>query len=359
MSEGDRIESHALRGLVDDASLLVGIQAAVAYRGRVATCALGVGGTGRPITDERRLRIHCTGKPYTALALLHLLSEAGIDPAEPLGTRLGRAVPGLPAHCAEYSVLDLLSHRTNLIEPKGLDVPGLGVAEIVRAVEGRAHAYPPAFLGYSEMATWIVVSRVVEHALGRPVAPLIQTLLAEDLALERTTFGVTGGDAALLATEVEVNVRLRDRRRIPMLAERNPEAVGRFEPAAGGYSTASDLVSFWSQITRGSGDIGGPTAPARMMLHHRRGRTFDHGVKLTCDFGPGVMRGLPDHWGDCGLSDDSYGHSGLMGASFAFVEPEEEIVGAAIFLGMSDVETHRTYLRPLVVQELLRWGRRL
>ena len=59
-------------------------------------------------------------------------------------------------------------------------------------------------------------------------------------------------------------------------------------------------------------------------------------LQRECEFGLGFMTNLVDHRFGVECSPESFGHSGNVGSSFAFADPERHLAVAVIFNGIVD-----------------------
>jgi hypothetical protein len=123
-----------------------------------------------------------------------------------------------------------------------------------------------------------------------------------------------------------------------MLSDAVPEFLEAFDPAVGAYSNAGDLARYWNQVGEAIAEdstVGLPGILAAQ-ARQRRGPTFDSGLDRICDFGLGVMVNLSQHWDGVQLSSRSIGHSGYLGTSFGFHDPDLGVSVGCIVLGIKD-----------------------
>ncbi len=82
-----------------------------------------------------------------------------------------------------------------------------------------------------------------------------------------------------------------------------------------------------------------------------RPRVFDEVLDRECEYGLGFMTDLAHHAFGPVCSPSSFGHSGNVGSSFAFADPEHDLAVAVVFNGIVDSES--SFLRrPAVVGSL-------
>ena len=108
------------------------------------------------------------------------------------------------------------------------------------------------------------------------------------------------------------------------MLERGQRMCTEVNPAHGGYTTADDLARLYALLrpTRRRRPplpaVVGHPAP----VHHLDGPDrFDEVLDRDCEYGLGFMTGLAGHAFGRWCSPSSFGHSGNVGASFAFADP--------------------------------------
>lgn len=348
-------------GIVGAKQLAIGVQISIRCQGQERLLVRGTGGTSRDLTPVSRLRVYCAGKPITALALSRELGSHGIGLDERIGDHLGEVLAPYPSHISDYTFADLLSHSTTMTNPVGKKIirapesamPQLMLDGVTRTASGG--------IGYSEIAAWRMLCWAVESTTGRPAAEVIRQEIREYIGLEHTTVGMTEDDIATAI--VEPNVTLQHGERIPMLAETSRSRLGYFEPGVGTMSTASDLSRFY-EWTMNPMTPQGETDPATValidrMVTHRRERIYDAGFLRECSFGLGLMVDLEDHHYGSSTSTAAYGHSGLIGTAFGFADPAADLAVGVILVGITDEESTGTYLRPTLVDNIVRTAARI
>ncbi len=343
-------------GIVEAGQLAIGVQISIRCGGKELRLTRGTGGTGRALVPESRLRVYCAGKPITAFALTRQLVVHGIDLDEPIGDHLGDTLAGYPPHVARYTFIELLSHATTMTNPVGKKIiraPDSALSQLM--IEGVSRTATGG-IGYSEIASWRLLCWAVEAITGRPAEEIIRGEIRDSIGLQHTTVGMTEEVAATAI--VEPNVTLQHGERIPMLAEVTPRRLGYFEPGVGTMSTASDLSRFyeWTMNPVTPDGTTDPTSVAllKRMRTHRRERLHDAGFLRDCTFGLGLMVELEDHHYGRSTSPEAYGHSGLIGTAFGFADPAADLAVGVVLVGITDEESTGTYLRPTLVDNIVR-----
>jgi CubicO group peptidase (beta-lactamase class C family) len=148
---------------------------------------------------------------------------------------------------------------------------------------------------------------------------------------------------------IGVNDDMRKQGRFPMLFERSVRVCLETNPAHGGYTTAHDLSRFYSALLARLDDgaaLDGsrvdalpPADVLREFVSPARAVTYDRVLDRECSYGLGFMTDLRRHaFGDA-CSPTTFGHSGNIGSSFGFADPERGLAVGAVVNGLVDHET--------------------
>jgi CubicO group peptidase (beta-lactamase class C family) len=114
-------------------------------------------------------------------------------------------------------------------------------------------------------------------------------------------------------------------------------------PAHGGYTTARDLARFYDALLERLADSTGSEASndalprpdvLRMFCSTARPPVYDEVLDRVCPYGLGFMTELDQHAFGDDCSPSSFGHSGNVGASFAFADPERDVAVGVVFNGL-------------------------
>ena len=137
-----------------------------------------------------------------------------------------------------------------------------------------------------------------------------------------------------------------------MMFERSERVCTETNPAHGGYSNAGDLATFYSALLAGLSDDGSPALPSAATLREFcrtvRPPTFDVVLDRVCPYGLGFMTSLDQHAFGEACSPNSFGHSGNVGTSFAFADPDHGLAVGVVLNGLVDYETAFLRRRALV-----------
>ena len=341
-----------LQKQIDEGLFTPGAQLVVEVQGeRVLDLALGDDGIGRPMSPEHVLRVYCTIKPVTALAIARLVDADAISLDEPLVTRL----PDLRSLAGGVSLRHLLSHTAGLHRPAAVQMELL-TPEGRRDAIARAQRPSDWRLGvdaaYSEAAAWHVLGWLLEAVTGEPLREHLRRTVLDPLELHSTWVGMTAQEYQEVVPRLGVNVDRQNLNNFPILFERGRRVCMETNPAHGGYTNARDLASFYSALLSprdGEGAVLGLSASTlERFCSPARPRTYDLILGRECDYGLGFMTDLSDHAFGSRCGTGSFGHSGNVGASFAFADPARDLAVGVVFNGVVGSETAFLRRRSLV-----------
>jgi CubicO group peptidase (beta-lactamase class C family) len=333
----DRLEYE-----LDEGLFTRGAQVVVDVGGeRLLDVALGDNGLGTSVTSDHVFRVYCTIKPLLAVLVARLVEDGACALDEPLVAHLPEM------RCLEGGVTlrHVMTHTAGLHTLMGVSMeiaPPNRRREIMERI-----AKPVAWrvgrdAGYSEFAGWQVLGWLVEAVTHEPLRDYMRTRLLEPLGLAHTFIGMTHDEYVRIAPLIGVNCDVRNLQMFPMLYERTERVCADTNPAHGGYTNARDLATFYSALlARRAGD-GSDALPSGPTLDEFcttvREPVFDVVLDRVCPYGLGFMTSLEQHaFGDtCGPA--SFGHSGNIGTSFAFADPDRDLAVGVVFNGLVSYE---------------------
>ena len=346
-----------IEGEVEEGIFTRGAQVSVRVGGEeLFSSALGEAGNGTPMTAGSVLRVYCAIKPVTALAVARQVDAGTLDLDEPLHERL----PDVRA-LADGAVT--LRHVLN--HTAGIHVPGALEVEMV------APAKRPAYLdaaprepgwhvgidaGYSEIFGWDVLGRLLEQVTGEPLGQHLRSAVLEPLGLTSTWIGMTPDEYRALLPRIGVSYDMRTDRAYPLLLERGERMCTEVNPAHGGYSTASDMSRLYARVLDGLAAEDAPPglpSPDTLATFTTAARpvTYDVVLDRPCEHGLGFMTALKGHAFGAACSPRSFGHSGNVGATFAFADPDYDLAVGVVFNGVVDHES-AVLRRPALVRAI-------
>jgi CubicO group peptidase (beta-lactamase class C family) len=336
-------------------SFCTGAQVYVSCRGEVLMdAAFGCDGLGRPMTTETLSAVYCTIKPMIAVVVLLAEQDGALHRDMALGEVL--ELDANPA-IASVRLRDLLTHRAGLHTVPSL-LAGFSppAARHLLAMNAR----PPegwnrdADAAYSEWLGFYLLALALRQCTGVELRDALRERLLEPL-------GIAGEvSLGLDAEELErigVNVDLREEPATPLLVERVPWFAGDRDPALSGFATMRALGVFYEWVLATlDGRQTSPLEPDRLRqaCTPQRPVVFDQVLNLEADWGLGFMTGL----GRLGFgphpSERAVGHTGQVGTSIAFCDPEHELAVALLYNGVIDQQVGVEERRPAIVTEIYR-----
>ncbi len=346
----DRLERE-----VDEGLFSRGAQVAVMVKGeQVFSLALGETGTGSRMTTTTVSRVWCTIKPILAVALAGAVDEGVVDLDEPLDGRL----PTVRSLQGGVTATHVLTHTAGLHLAGGVQMETVAPAKRRSVIE--AMPRPPGWrvgtdAAYSEYCGWQVLGWLLEDATGEELRPYLRRTILDPLGMHDTWIGMTANQFRTVLPRLGVNFDLRELQGFPMLIERSERMCTETNPAHGGYTTAADLACFYSALLQRLAGHGPDSLPSPATLKRfcstARPPVHDAVLDRVCSYGLGFMTSLADHAFGTMCSPTSFGHSGNVGSSFAFADPDHDLAVAVVFNGIVDHET--AFLRrPVLVKAL-------
>jgi CubicO group peptidase (beta-lactamase class C family) len=309
---------------------------------RLLDVAVGDNGLGDPMTPEHILRVYCTIKPLLTIVVAGLVEDGVVTLDEPLSGRL----PELQSVEGGVTLRHVLTHTAGLHTLMGITMdmaPASKRRDIVSRVARPIGWRLGHDAGYSEYAGWHVIGWLVESLTGEPLRGYLRRRLIEPLGLTSTYVGMTHDEFTSVLPRLGVNRDLRKQGSFPILFERSERVCTETNPAHGGYSNARDLAGFYSALLARLAGGGSPVLPSATTLaafcRTSREPTFDVVLDRMCPFGLGFMTSLDQHAFSELCSPTSFGHSGNVGTSFAFAEPDRALAVGVVLNGLVDYET--------------------
>ena len=304
---------------------------------RVLDVALGDAGTGEAMSSEHIFRVYCTIKPFLTIAVAQQVEAGAVLLDEPLE----RHLPNVAGLSDGVTLRHVLTHTAGLHTLQGLPMELVKPENRRRIVERTRR--PTAWrvgidAAYSEYGAWNVLGFLVEELTGEPLREHLRTHVIEPLGLHDTYIGMTPAQFRAVLPRLGVNHDMRDLQSFPMLFERTERVCVETNPAHGGYTTARDLARFYSGLLDGLAGEGVDALPSPDVLYAFcstvREPVYDQVLDRICPYGLGFMTELDQHaFGDA-CSPSSFGHSGNVGSSFAFADPERALAVGVVFNGL-------------------------
>jgi CubicO group peptidase (beta-lactamase class C family) len=278
----------------------------------------------------------------SAVAVAGLVEEGVLD----LDAPLDQVLPGLGCLEGGVTARHVLTHTAGLHTTSAMELEMLSPErrldhlQKVRRPTGWRLGHEAA---YSEQVGWTVLGMAVEAVGGESLRTALRQRVLDPLGLADTWIGMTGADHVRVHDRLGVNVDLRKDASFPLLWERSPAACLHANAAHGGYSTATDLARFYAALLERLGGSGPTALPSSSTLADftapARGPMWDPVLERECDYGLGFMVDLPNHHFGRTPSASAFGHSGIVGSSFAWADPERRLAVGVVVNGITDPET--------------------
>ena len=348
-----RATAERLESDVADGHFCTGAQAYVSRHGEVLLdSAFGRDGIGRPMTTQTSSAVYCAIKPM--ITVLVLIAEQG--GLLRLDSSLGELLPlENNPELAAVRLDDLLSHRAGMHLLRSVEIGALPPALRHKlAMEARpAPGWDRRRDGaYSEWLGFYLVARVLEAASGESLSGLLKAQLLDPLGIDEVSLG-HGGDLAAIG----VNVRLEAGRPLPLLMERTPWFAAEPDPSLGAYATMRGLGRFYEWVLATlKADASEILDPERLRFACKPQRPVlaDPILGIDADWGLGLMTGLRRLGFGPYVSAGAVGHTGQVGTSMAFCDPEHGLAAAILYNGVIDQATGVRIRRPAIVGAIYR-----
>lgn len=343
--------------LVEEGVFATAIQASVALPGeRQFDLAVGDRWPGDPVTTDTLFSVWCATKPLLAVAVGLLRDQGRVDLDGPV-----RAHVAVDASTAAigHSLRAVLNHTAPLARPQLVEIVMASVGtrdELIRS--GVAAAVP----GYSEVVFHAVIRDVLANVTGEDPATFVTTQILEPLGLAgsiRLSFPISTdpddvGDVGFYTFGLPSHA-------VPLLHDRAPSKLHDDLVLLGGYASAKGLCGFHASVrdVLAGHDVAGLPSRATLveLLGSVGGRIQPQsGSHAPARHAGGFMVGLGEHGFSSMFSAEAFGHSGFMGASFAFHDPADGVSGGVISNGLlvdqASIDLHRLGLVRRMKEEL-------
>ncbi|MGH2981285.1 MAG: serine hydrolase domain-containing protein [Solirubrobacterales bacterium] len=346
----ERLEAEVERG-----TFCTGAQAYVSLSGgEVLSAAYGQDGLRRPMTVETVSTVYCALKPMIAVLVLLAEQEGDLDREMTLSELLDGS--DNPAHEA-ITLRDLLTHQAGLHTIRS---PVSAVTPPALRREIAMRAVPPdgwdrrRDAAYSEWLGFYLVGQVLERVNGIPLRESLRERVLRPLEIDdEVSLGLEPEEIS----RIGINVDLRDGRTLPLLSERAPWFVGAADPSLNAYATMRGLGRFYRWVLetlsgRGRSAIALEPERLRDACRPHRPVVHDQMLETDADWGLGFMSGLGRLGFGTYPSPRAVGHSGQVGTSLGFCDPEHDLGVAVLYNGVIDQRLGVNVRRPEVVSAI-------
>ena len=328
---GDEIQHHRS---------IQGYQLWIDIDGHTIETAVGHTTGGRPMASSTMHHVRCATKWVLALAAQLLELEGRVDLDLPL--RRLSMFPGLTESRA--SVRDMLCHDAGLGSPRQIEMYFAGPRrdEVLRSTSSSS-----PYECYSEIAAWHILECWLEHTTGIPILELLASSVPEQsLSMLSYSQQIEHLDVGTYFTAREDLVDP-----MPLLMDLTPGVNAHNSPAFGGLTSAQGIGSLYRLASHGSERVRRAISE---MLRYTRGIAYDPVLERDANFSVGFMIDLAQHGFGSAIGDRAFGHTGWMGSSWGFHDPEARITCAFLHNGIVSQTTNDS-IRECIVNTLYGW----
>lgn len=320
--------------------------------------AVGQNHLHEPYLPSTLAALYCTAKPVVAVGVLRLIADDELS----FDDRLGDVIDELPARwIADRTVEEVLSHTA------GLHVVNTILARILpeRSREGWIYASEPPMgwrfgvdRAYSEFGGWYLLGKVIESLTEEPFDRYLRSAVLDPYGVPQEDLHLRLDEQAHAehAARISATLDLTTDVPVPLLAEVGPDTAGEWNPAFGAYGTMRAMARFYRGLL---GDLEGeervlPPDLLEAATTPRLPITYDVTLDRDAGFGLGFMTPLSSHFFGERPSPRAFGHAGQGGTSFAFADPEHDLVVAVLFNAGLDADTALSFRRVNLVDAIYR-----
>jgi CubicO group peptidase (beta-lactamase class C family) len=309
----------------------------VIARGGTTICDLAVGDAlpDRALTRDTVQALLCLTKPVVAAGVCGLAEARGIgvdDDVAEASPRLARMVDG-----RRVCLRDVLTHTAGLHAVVSPQVLLAGRPRRV-AFSEQLTWVPEWRIGedraYSDFQGWNVLRIWLEDVSGADFGAAMRELVLGPLGIRDMYFGFSDAEWSDVVERLGVHYEIDGGSARPMLHELSRRFIN--DPpqiSLGAYGTAIDLARFYRatlDALTGKATAGLPSpALLREMIRPTGPAAEDPLLQSALSFGMGFMTDLALGLGGP-IGPRAYGHMGAFGSSFAFADPDADLVVAYV-----------------------------
>jgi CubicO group peptidase (beta-lactamase class C family) len=278
--------------------------------------------------------------------MLRLSDTLGDHLGEAAGTPLGRV-----------RLDHMLSHRAGLHTLRSVESAAAPPA--LRRLMAYSAAPPDAWDpdrhgAYSEWLAWFLLREVIEAVTGERFEVVLTTRLLRPIGIDGEV--LIGARLHGRESDIGVNVDLRGISPMPLLMERATWFTDAADPSLNGYATMRGLAGFYQWVLdtlRGDPSLVEPEV-LRDACRPHRASVHDQVLGWATTWGLGFMTDLGDSGFGPLVGARAVGHTGQVGTSTAFADPDHDLAVAVLYNGIIDQPTGIAMRRPAIVSDIYR-----
>jgi CubicO group peptidase (beta-lactamase class C family) len=293
---------------------------------------------------DSMIALRCSTKPVVAhliLSKLFGIPSFGLDDRQNLAL-------GIRNESTSVTLRRLLDHSLGLRSPAGPSTLMLPENILDQAIRDSLEQITDR-LEFSEFTGWYVASKLAELATGTPFASLAEEYSRDVLADLNAPNLIVRNPAAWdgFAAKLRVTMFSDGQVPVPMLGERTRQSVEYVNPASGGYGSAQQLACFMEYLADPIDEDEVRHATARLMCE-QSSSGHDSTLMRTCSYGVGLFTDLEHHGFGSKPSKSAVATAGLLGSSFALVDPESSVAIGFVSTQLT-TDPHRVYASRVAV----------
>lgn len=322
----------------------------------LADFALGWNGDDDPLSADHLLPWLSAGKPVTALAVLQLAARGLVDVEGPVA----EVIPEFAAAGKEGVTVQHLLIHTGGLKPVATGWPHLETEEIVSricAAPLRHGATAGSHAAYDPARSWFVLGEIVRRRDGRPVEEYVRQEILLPLEMQDSWLALPEGEFSRYGRRLGFTYTTTSGTAEPTKSHLW-ETCRQPSPGGSMRGPIRELGWFYEMLLRGGSTREGhsllPAAWLQSMMQRQREGKFDETFQHVVDIGWGVLinsnrygpETIPYGFGRH-AGEQAVGHGGAQSA-IGFMDPENQLVVAAVANGMPGEEAHNRRFREIL-----------
>jgi CubicO group peptidase (beta-lactamase class C family) len=293
--------------------------------------ALGEAQPARAMTRDTVQALLCLTKPFVAATVCALAEAHGIG----LDDDMRAASPRLARMAGEraLNLRDVLAQRAGLLPvPSGavLFQPETERLRRSEALDWSPDLRPGFDHAYSDFQGANVLRHWIEDVRGLPFGACVRNVVLDPLGIDDMYFGMSEDEWTRVNGRLGVHYEMDDGLPRPLLHELlRKHADDPVMQVVGGYGTATAVAQFYQatlDVLNGRDVAGLPSGGLVREMVRPTALPADDPVLLSkISYGLGFMTDVREALSPA-IGPRAYGHIGVLGGSFAFADPDLDLV---------------------------------